>query len=58
MNEEFPFYTEAAFDRAAYEALRARDAAMLCFVQGMESLACYAPEGARLVKIGVQSFPG
>ncbi len=58
INEEFPFYPEEGFGRAAYEALRARDAAMFCFVQGMESLACYAQEGGRLVKIGVQSFPG
>jgi hypothetical protein len=55
---EFPFYPEIAFGREAYAALRARDAPLFCFVQGMESLACLALEGDALTKVGVQTFPG
>ncbi len=58
MSGEFPFYLEEGVDRAAYEALRARDAPMFCFVQGMESQACLALENGELTKIGAQSFPG
>ena len=56
---EFPFYPEPEWnDRAAYEEVRARNAPMFCYVQGMESMACLALEHGRLTKIGVQSFPG
>jgi hypothetical protein len=57
-NEEFPFYPEEGVDRARYEAIRCADAPMLCFVQGMESLACLFVENGEITKIGVQSFPG
>lgn len=55
---EFPFYPDEGMDRSAYEALRARDIAMFCYVQGMESQACFAMQGGALRKIGVQTFPG
>lgn len=58
MNGEFPFYVEEGLDRAAYEALRARDSAMFCYVQGMESLACLAYENGGLRGVGAQTFPG
>lgn len=58
MSGEFPFYVEEGLDRAAYEAVRGRDAPMFCYIQGMESAACLALEDGRLAKIGVQSFPG
>ncbi|GAM98032.1 hypothetical protein U91I_01662 [alpha proteobacterium U9-1i] len=55
---EFPFYPEEGLDRAAYTALRAADAPMFCFVQGMESEACLTVQGGSLRKVGVQTFPG
>lgn len=55
---DFPFYPEEDLDHDAYEAWRARDAAMFCFVQGMESLACLAMREGALRKIGLQTFPG
>jgi hypothetical protein len=58
MSGEFPFYAEEGVDRPRYEALRGADAPMFCYVQGMESEACLALENGRLMKIGVQSFPG
>jgi hypothetical protein len=58
MSGEFPFYPDEGVDRTAYEALRARDATMLCYVQGMESLACLAWDNGRLEKVGLQTFPG
>lgn len=58
MSGEFPFYAEEGIERAAYEALRSRDAPMYCYVQGMESAACLALEDGALTKIGVQTFPG
>lgn len=58
MSGEFPFYVEEGVDRASYEALRGRNALMYCYVQGMESQACWALENGRFTKIGVQSFPG
>ncbi|MGE0045982.1 MAG: hypothetical protein AB7T08_09495, partial [Hyphomonadaceae bacterium] len=58
MQGEFAFYPEEGLARAEYEALRARNAPLYCFVQGMESLACLALEDGRLEKIGVQTFPG
>lgn len=58
MSGEFPFYPEGAFEREAYEALRARNTPMFCYVQGMESYACHALENGVLTKVGVQTFPG
>ncbi|MGE0595019.1 MAG: hypothetical protein AB7P07_01530 [Hyphomonadaceae bacterium] len=55
---EFPFYPEEGVDRAAYEAIRARNAPLFCHVQGMESEACYALENGALTRVGVQAFPG
>lgn len=56
---EFPFYPEAEWnDREGYETLRARNAPVFCYVQGMESLACLALLDGGLYKVGVQSFPG
>jgi len=58
MSGEFPFYVEEGVNRERYETLRAQDAPMYCYVQGMESEACLVRENGRLTKIGVQSFPG
>lgn len=55
---EFPFIPEDGVDRTAYEKLRAAKAPMLCYVQGGESLGCWRLEGAKMVKIGAQTFPG
>jgi hypothetical protein len=57
-NGEFPFYADAAYDRAAYMTLRQSDAPLFCYVQGMESMACLALAGGTLDKVGVQAFPG
>jgi hypothetical protein len=56
--EDSAFYPERGRDRAAYEALRRADAPMFCFVQGMESQACWVGENGVISKIGVQRFPG
>ncbi len=55
---EFPFHPEQGMDRRSYEAVRARDAAMFCYVQGMESQACFAVQDGGLRRLGVQTFPG
>jgi hypothetical protein len=55
---EFPFFPEDDLDRVAYAALRAADAPMFCFVQGMESQGCLTVHGGTLRKVGVQTFPG
>lgn len=55
---EFPFYPEASIDQTYYEQLRAAKAPMICFVQGMESLACLALYEGGFVVVGVQTFPG
>jgi len=55
---EFPFVPEDGVDRAAYQKLRAGKVAMLCYVQGGESLGCWRLDGRRMVKIGAQTFPG
>ena len=57
-NGEFPFYPEEGYDRAAYNTLRANNLPLLCYVQGMESVACLALGDGELTKIGVQTFPG
>ncbi len=55
---EFPFYPHEGIDRAQYEAVRASNAPMLCYVQGMESLNCMVLEEGGFASIGLQSFPG
>ena len=57
-NGEFPFTPEEAMTRAAYTTLRSHNVPLFCYVQGMESQACYAWEGGHFTKVGVQSFPG
>ena len=57
-NGEFPFYPALGYDRAGYEDLRAANAPLFCYVQGMESLACVALRDGRIEEIGVQTFPG
>jgi hypothetical protein len=57
---EFPFYPEAGMTRAAYEALRAAKRPTYCYVQGGESLACWALDREKdaMTKAGLQTFPG
>ncbi len=55
---EFPFYPHEGIDRAQYEAVRANNLPMLCYVQGMESLNCLVLEEGGFASIGLQSFPG
>lgn len=55
---EFPFIPEDGVDRAAYEKLRAAKSPMLCYVQGGESIGCWRLDGAKMIKIGAQTFPG
>lgn len=55
---EFPFYPDETVDRAKYAAIRAANKPMLCYVQGGESLACYAVDGDKLTLVGLQTFPG
>lgn len=57
---EFPFYPEEGTTRAAYAALRTANLPTFCYVQGGESLACYALDRSSdtLKKVGLQTFPG
>jgi predicted small secreted protein len=55
---ESVFHPYGGMDRAAYAALRAADAPMFCFVQGMESQACFYLDSGALRRIGEQQFPG
>ena len=56
---EFPFYPGDGFDRDAYMKLRGAKQPMLCYVQGMESMACVANSSdGGITKVGVQTFPG
>lgn len=55
---EFPFYPEEGVTRERYLAIRAADAPLFCFVQGMESQACLALQNGALEKVGLQLFPG
>lgn len=57
-NGEFPFYPEPGYDRDGYLAIRAENAPLLCYVQGMESMSCLALRNGALEEIGVQTFPG
>lgn len=55
---EFPFYPSEGIDQAAYNAARAADAPLYCYVQGMESLRCLGFDGATITDVGAQLFPG
>jgi hypothetical protein len=56
---EAPFRPYGGMDRAAYAALRTDDAPMFCFVQGMESSACFwLDQGGAFRRIGEQQLPG
>lgn len=55
---EFPFYPDEGVDRESYNAIRAADTPMFCYVQGMESLACVALQDGGMQQVGVQLFPG
>lgn len=57
-NGEFPFYPDEIYDRDTYMRVRANNLPLLCYVQGMESLACLALADGEFSKVGVQSFPG
>jgi hypothetical protein len=57
-NGEFPFYPEQAYDHDSYVRLRQNNLPLLCYVQGMESMACLALADGELSKVGVQTFPG
>lgn len=57
-NGEFPFTPEDGMTRATYNTLRQHNVPLFCYVQGMESQACYAWEGGHFTKVGVQQFPG
>lgn len=56
---DFAFLPEEGYDAESYNAVRAENRPLLCYVQGMESMACHvlAPEGY-VYPIGVQTFPG
>ncbi len=53
---EFPFMP--SLTEADYEAARAAEHPMLCYVQGMESQLCLAVIDGEIVEMGVQRFPG
>ena len=55
---EFPFLRDENLSEADYEALRAGNRNMLCYVQGMESERCLILEDGALVDVGIQIFPG
>ena len=54
---EAPFHPYGGMDRAAFTALRAADAPMFCFVQGMQSQACFWLDAGALRRIGEQQIP-
>lgn len=43
---------------AIYEGYRAKARPVFCYVQGGESMACLLWDADRLVRLGVQTFPG
>ncbi|OQW60672.1 MAG: hypothetical protein A4S17_10340 [Proteobacteria bacterium HN_bin10] len=55
---EFPFYPEEGYGRENYAEVRAANAPLYCYVQGMESMACLALREGALELVGVQTFPG
>lgn len=56
---DFAFLPAEGYDAEMYNAVRTENRPLLCYVQGMESMACHAlaPEGY-VYPIGVQTFPG
>ncbi|MBN8606027.1 MAG: hypothetical protein J0L81_03845 [Caulobacterales bacterium] len=57
-NGEFPFYLNEGYTRESYNAMRAANYPMFCYVQGMESMRCIIHGESGVEWIGVQSFPG
>ena len=57
-NGEFPFYLNEGYTRESYNAMRAANYPMFCYVQGMESMRCIIHGDGGVEWIGVQSFPG
>jgi hypothetical protein len=57
-NAEFPFMPDVS--REQYAALRAKNVAMYCHVQGGESMACviYDEAAKKMSQVGLQRFPG
>lgn len=57
---EFPFYPEEGMTREQYAAVRAAKQPTFCYVQGGESLACWALDRRTdtMTRVGVQLFPG
>ena len=55
---ESPFHPYGGMDRAAYDALRAADAPMFCFVQGMERQACFWLDAGAFRRIGEKQISG
>jgi hypothetical protein len=60
---EFPFYPAEGIDRSSYLDWQRKNAAMFCYVHGMESSMCVAAESLgegniTISEIGLQSFPG
>lgn len=57
-NGEFPFYPAEGMTREEYTQIRAANAPLYCYVQGMESLNCLALRDGALQSVGLQTFPG
>lgn len=55
---EFPFYPAEGMDQARYEAIRATNSPLFCFLQGAESTKCLTFEHQALMVIGLQVIPG
>jgi hypothetical protein len=56
--QEFPFMAETWLDQSTYEAIRAEDAPIFTYPQGMESQAVLVLKDGQLERIGIQTFPG
>lgn len=57
-DSEFPFYPAEGMDQARYEAIRATNSPLFCFLQGAESTKCLTFEHQALMVIGLQVIPG
>ncbi len=55
---EFPFYPTEGMDQTRYEAIRATNSPLFCFLQGAESTKCLTFEHQALMVIGLQVIPG
>lgn len=55
---EFAFYPSQSVAPDFYEGLRAENAPLWCFTQGMESARCLLARNGGIEDIGVQLFPG